>query len=77
MLAADISDVIIWLQDSPITNIDYSEIQNERLTDEALTRLEESLPPINTEKALEILEMGGSVPDALRQRLMRNQADTE
>ena len=77
MLAADISDVINWLQDSPATHANYSEVQNETLINEALARQEESLPPINTEKALEILEMGGSVPDALRQRLMRNQADTE
>jgi len=62
--AVDISDAIDWLNNASILPTQQTTVKKEKT-------LSERLPPQSSKQALHILERGGKVPEALRQRLLR------
>ena len=75
--ASDISDAINWLQNSEVLFVDQTTSVDGTQVVEKLLSQGDTLPPIPSDKALQILEMGGTVPEALRQRLVGNKTDTD
>lgn len=61
--AVDIADAIQWLNNTFNSDTEQSVGKEEVIA-------ETNLPPISSEQALHILELGGKVPEALRQRLL-------